>query len=439
MDKIFEWKIAFRNLFRNKRRTLATVSAIVTGFCGLGLLGGYIIRSEKYLKVSTIYINELGHFSVYAPKGVDLFYINPKKYQIKEETITKVYQIFNEPEFVERIEFTGKYISGIGLISSGKNSLPFIAKGVDPEVSAYISQHPLVKKWTHELSMSNQGVDFSSAVKADPGSVSVTKDLGALLGLQLPFTSEPMEKREVQLAGRTIYGDLNSVNGVVTLSHTTGLSLSEDTGLLAPLQLLKDLYAIDGISHIAVFLKDGVSISSTMIKLNQRLHELNIDLEVIPFNDERIGQFYTGTMSFLFIMAFFFVFLICSAVAISIVNAMTMGILERSREIGTMRSIGLSEQTIIRLFTKEAILMTGLGIIVGTILTIIISSGVTSLNIRFTPPGIAGTMQFVLTPEPSLCISISMLMLIVSGFTGYFVAKNKARIKIVNLLTDVER
>lgn len=416
------------------------MSAIITGFCGLCLLGGYIIRSEIYLRVNTVYINQLGHFSVYSKEGVDLFYLNPKKYQLTPESLSKIYTIFDEPYFKENIEFSAEYLNGMGLISNGKSSHPFIAKGVDPIQVNKIFDHHLVKKWTKELSINEQGTKLSEAVAVIPESISITKELGELIGLRTPFKQQDQALRTVQLAGRTIYGDLNAVNAFVNLQHTTGMSLAEGTGLLAPIELLKSLYALDGVTNIAVFLKENSTGTGTVVKkLTQRFQESGIKAEVIPYYDERIGQFYVGTMDFLYIMTFFFVLLICSAVGISIVNAMTMGILERSREVGTMRSLGLSIKTIARMFMKEAVLMTLAGVIIGTVITQIIATIVTSLNIRFFPPGIAGSMQFVLTPEYWLCALTSAIMLIISALTGYFVSLKKANSKIIELLTDAGR
>ncbi len=439
MNKSYIWKIALRNLFRNKRRTAATVSAIVTGFCGLSLLGGYIIRTEAYLRVNTIYINHIGHFSIYSPEGVDKFYINPKKYLLTNDNIKKITDILSKDEYKKDVEFVGKYLSGLGLISNGANSVPFMAKGLDSKSMSFVSKHPQVLKWTKDLSMDLQGSDFSKEIETNPETISVTKELGELLGLAKPFNLEPLEKRDVLLAGRTVYGDLNAVNAQITVSHTTGLSLAEHTGLLASFDLLQSLYNIEGASHLSIYLNESASTRNVMKKLNKELKKNNINVDLIPFNDERVGQFYVGTLDFLLIMAFFFVFLICSAVAISIVNAMTMGILERTKEIGTMRSLGLGQKLIVQIFEKEAILMTLAGVIIGTIVTQLIAMTVTAMNISFSPPGIAGTMQFILKPELWLCSIIAIVLLVVSSVSGKWVAKNKVKLNIVNLLSDAGR
>jgi len=44
------WRLALRNLARNKRRNFATGMAIALGFAALLALGGYVNRVEKYLR-----------------------------------------------------------------------------------------------------------------------------------------------------------------------------------------------------------------------------------------------------------------------------------------------------------------------------------------------------------------------------------------------------
>lgn len=66
-------KIAFRNLFRNARRNLLTGSSIALGLMGVCLLGGYILRMERYLAAQSIYLTHNGHIVVYAKDGLDRF------------------------------------------------------------------------------------------------------------------------------------------------------------------------------------------------------------------------------------------------------------------------------------------------------------------------------------------------------------------------------
>src|SRR6185295_10024087 len=56
--------LAFRNVFRNRRRSAITLLVIVFGAVGLILFGGYKSRTFYALRESTIR-NRLGHLQIY--------------------------------------------------------------------------------------------------------------------------------------------------------------------------------------------------------------------------------------------------------------------------------------------------------------------------------------------------------------------------------------
>ncbi|MGZ3768616.1 MAG: ABC transporter permease [Bdellovibrio sp.] len=428
------WKMAWKNLWRNKRRTLATASAIITGFVGLNLLGGYILRVERYLRVNSIYVNHAGHLSIYKSGGLEGFYNNSKKYQINGQEIK---DLQTQLQSYGEVEFSAPFLAGMGLIGNGEKSVPFIAVGVDPALEKKIQEHPLVHRWTDELVAQKNEPSFKDYSLKIPDAISVTKNLGLLIDRTGPFQNLSMSKREVQLAGTDYHGSFNAVNGTLSYQHTTGFALSEDTGLVAPLDLLRRLYDTDGATYLAVFLKENISISDFKTKLENDFKNKNLAFDIHPFDDDRISLFYVGTMGFLYIMAGFFVFLIFMVVALSIINTTAIGIIERKKEIGTLRALGFNEKQISWMFTQESILLTFVSLGIGGILTQIFAHAVNLLNIRFYPPGIAGDMQFVLTPDLWLCLDIALPLMIIAIAACYWVSNKQIKQPLAELLVSV--
>ncbi|MGZ3749054.1 MAG: ABC transporter permease, partial [Pseudobdellovibrionaceae bacterium] len=159
-----------------------------------------------------------------------------------------------------------------------------------------------------------------------------------------------------------------------------------------------------------------------------------LDYQVYPFNDDAISLFYVGTMGFLYIMEGFFIFLIFSAVALSIINSMTISILERVREIGTLRAIGFTNSQTALLFTTESLYLTGISLCIGYILAQILGRIINVMNIRFDPPGIAGDMQFIVTPEAWFCFSLAIPVLLICLICAYVVSKRLVNKPIIQLL-----
>ncbi len=427
------WRMAFRNLFRNKRRTMATGAAVIAGFVGLILLGGYIFYVEKGLRANAVYLLNKGHISIFKKEGLQKYATKRSFYEIKPEEQKVILEHLKKYE--NNIEWTGHAITGSGLISNGEKSVPFMATGVDLLTLEKSLNHPQVKKWAHDF-LTKDAADFVQAIKSDPLSISITARLGELIDRKTPFSQLPEEKRNVQLAGMDVYGDLNAVDADLSTSYSTGSELLEDAGMLAPYELLQKLYNTDGAYYMMVYLKDDGHLSRTVANLNHDFEKDNLPFQAYPFNDPAISPNYVGSMGFLYAMAGFFVFLICGAVALSIVNSLTMGILERTREIGTLRAIGFQPQQISWMMTQESLWLCFLSSLFGIVLAWMISVVVNLAHFTFSPPGVAVAVQFRLSVNPTLAVMITALLLALVGTTSFIVTRFKMKMKVVELLSD---
>jgi putative ABC transport system permease protein len=427
------WKMAFRNLFRNKRRTLATGAAVVAGFVGLTLLGGYIHRVEKALRANSVYLLNKGHISIFKKEGLQRYATKPSRYQITEEDQKVV--LDHLQKYADNIEWTGRALTGSGLLSNGEKSVPFLAIAVDKETLEKSLRHPMVHKWAQDF-LTQDAVDYVDAIKADPSAISITKRLGDLIHRKPPYKNLPPDQRTVQMAGMDINGDLNAVDADLSVNHSTGSELMEDSGLLAPIELLQQLYNMSGSHYLMVYLKNDSELKKIVLELNETFKKENLPFDAYPFNDHAISPNYVGSMGFLYAMAGFFIFLICGAVALSIVNSLTMGILERTREIGTFRAIGYQPRQISWMMTQEALWLCILSGVLGISLAAIIAEIVNYAHFTFSPPGVSVPVQFKLVINPTLVSIIAVLFLLLVGLTSYLVTHFKMKMKVVDLLSD---
>lgn len=427
------WKLAFRNLLRNKRRSLATGIAILTGYIGLVLLGAYLVRAQNGLRASSVYLNHKGHVAIVKTDALTSYFSKPKKYVLNGDEIAAIETLLKSK--TEEIEFTGKYLSGTGLISNGLKSVPFMALGFEPEVYQKTNLHPEPLKWASDWILRKDGDKFDDFVK-NPLQISITPRMAELLALPTDLTHLPEAIRTVQLAGKSFYNDLNAVNADLGSVHTTGLSLAEDTSLRAPLGLLQQLYATDGIEYLAVYLND---VGQTAVFKKWLQHEITaqgLPMEVYAYNDEAWNPYYVGSMGFLYVMISFFIFLICGAIVLSIVNSTTMGLLERLKEIGTLRAIGFSPGKVSSLFVQEVFLLGAIGVAAGLVASLAIASSVNAANIQFSPPGTQGSIQFLLILNVSLCFGAAVFLIALTTVSAAIVSYIKNRSKIVELLAD---
>ena len=331
-----EWRIALRNLFRNKRRNLIAGGAVAFSCAGLILLGSYLVRTEHYLQVNSVYINHVGHFSIYKNGGLERHLTRPKRYSLSLEDQNRLLEILKTfPE----VEFVGKYLMGVGLASNGCQSAPFLASGVEPGTEARIRAHPEVREWTPELAKTQRGRPISSESE-----ISLTDSLARRLGKEMvadeaagsaptgvlncedaKTRKENSRYADLQLMSRSFAGDFAAVDASIVSHHSTGLFFSEDTGLVLPLSLLQKLYDTDRVTYLGVFLKDPGQAKVFFPRLNQALQTSGLDLLLLPYWDERVSLFYVGVMSFLFTMATFFYILVLGMIAVTITNFVTLG------------------------------------------------------------------------------------------------------------------
>lgn len=123
-------KFSFLNLFRHRRRTFSTLSAIILGGVAIFLYGGFINYSFWILKEQTIRTN-IGHVQIYNKTYFDT--ANKNKSLIENYALLKR-NLLNAPELANDISTISGQLEFTGIISQYENetSSYFAAQGVEP-------------------------------------------------------------------------------------------------------------------------------------------------------------------------------------------------------------------------------------------------------------------------------------------------------------------
>ncbi len=360
------WKFAFKNLFRNLRRSVSTGLAICIGFVGLNLLGAYIYRTKKAIDMVSIYSAQRGHFLIFKKNGFERYDIDPRKYVLNIEDQSQVNLILKE--LGDDIEFVGQQLQTTGLLSYQEKSHPVIIYGVDPIAFTKSFSHPDMLDWASDWILPTQK-DNPKLFEANPEIISLTPMIENLLKIKRPLSADA----SLQVAARTFDADLNAVNADLGGLHTTGLQFMEDTIVLMSLKKIQELLATESILSFSVFLKNTASVSNFESDLKKKLASLPFETDIHKFDDEVVNPFHKGTMGFLYVMSSFFIFLIGTAVSLTLINSLTMGIIERTRELGTLRALGFQKNNILDLFLKETFLLCFISMSFGVLISFLIS------------------------------------------------------------------
>lgn len=445
------WRLAARNLGRNRRRNLATGVSIALGFCGLVLIGGYAVRVERFLRTNTVYLQQVGHLALYKEDGLERGTAQPAKYALSAEEQETIAALLNKrPE----VEFFGRQLVGMGLAGNGCKTIPFFALGVEPDVQARALTHPEVQQASPELSVPLQGkllahypdVDGATALAAGLaellGKAKVHDETGAAPadGMQVPDCSTEAGRAalandaNVQLAGLTWGGSMSAVDAEVVNVFHTPLAETEDGTLVSSIKTLQLLYDTDAVTYLSLYLKDARDAHRLGPAIEAEVRAAGVPVRVYPFDDERVGPYYAGTMPFLYSLVGFIGILVATVVVLSILNAMTLSILERTRELGMLRALGFNRGQVLGLCLREAVLLSVLAVAAGLGLALVAVWLINGANVRFSPPGVPGTIQFMLTPTPALCAALAALILPLSALAAWMAVRRKTGAGIVSLL-----
>ncbi len=323
------WPVAWRNLWRNKRRTMVTIAAMTLALCFellyAGMLPGYLRSMEE-----DVVEMEVGDIQIHALGYID----NPTIYT----------QITDVEGVLRRLEEAGypaspRVLAG-GLAAAGKYASGVVFRGIDVPRDAEVSR-------VHERLASGNWLDPADAHGVVVGrTLAETLDVGS--GSEIVVLS--------QAADGSMANDLYIVRGVLA-------SVEENTDRAAVfmnLNALRELLVIpDGVHQVVVRRPADVDLDTAAAIVAALAPGLDTRdwRQIMPV----IASMLESTQGAIYII--FFVIYI--AVAILILNAMLMAVFERIREFGVLKALGVGPRLLMSLLLAESGIQTGLAVLLG--------------------------------------------------------------------------
>lgn len=322
-------KFAFLNLFRHKRRSFSTLAAIMLGGISIFLYGGFIDYSFWILKEQTIRTN-VGHVQIYKNNYFETS--NKNKSLINDYQALKK-AILSEPELAKSISTLSGQLEFSGVISQyeSETSSYFSALGVEPlpalKLGAFdklISGSDLSRVKTNEITLGSGLAKTLNAHYDDWLDVLVVNAQGGQGALSL------------------------KLRGV----FQSGIKDYDDVAMKIPLATAQRMMGTDGVSKILILLNEDDT-AAFCDRLRLFISQHNLPLIVKDWKE--VSLFYQQVEGLLSGIYFFIKLIVSLIVIFMISNAMTMNIIERTREITTLRAIGLKPLHVTRLFLLEGI------------------------------------------------------------------------------------
>jgi putative ABC transport system permease protein len=446
------WRIALRNLARNRRRNLVTAAAIAIGYAGLVLLGGYANRVEALLRTVSVYLQHGGHLAVYARGGLERAESKPSAYALDPEKARRIEEALRADP---RVEFTGRYLTGGGLAGNGCGTSPYRAFGLDMDAERRIASHPQVLRWAPDLVRPRAGRPLA---EVDPALAPVT--LGVRLARALgkeaatgdappagdvaPLDCGASDLRArlradpfVQLAARTHDGSFGATDAWVVGIYQAGTTEADKSAVAAPLEVLQRVYDTDRVSYVAAFLRDPRDAAAVARDASDRLAAAGLEVAIFRFDDAKVNPYYVGTVGFIGALVSFIGLVVATVVALSVLNAMTLAILERTRELGTFRALGFTRRQVLGLFLREAAALSAIALAAGLALGLAVAAAVNAAGIQFEPPGVGGKIPLLLVPSAALCVAGAIVLAALALAATFFAVRRSVRAPVAVLVTEV--
>ncbi len=415
-------KLALRGLLRNRRRSLVTLLAIALGFAAIVLFAGYTHNIYDGLGRQSIHGEMLGHLTLYKKGMRTEGKLDPERYLLTAQEVRDISKLVQAEEHVALV---APRIGMSGLVSNGRASTIFIAEGIAPEAVEKLRAGSL----TDEERAS--GLYDSMVMRLDkdrPDVVALSEGLVEMLHLK--------EGEQAQVLVNTLSGQANAADITLGKSFNTGNAGSNDKFAFVSLSLARSLLDGEGRASRLTILLDHADNTEMMRRhLQNTLQADGFDVEILTWQD--LSDFYNQVHG-MFDMIFGFIFMIVlTVVVMSVANSMGMTVVERTREIGTLRAIGLKRRGVVKLFTLESMLLSLIGCVTGLVIALAVRWGINVADISYVPPNSASPVPLLVDLDVGRTVFTFILMGAVGTLAAWMPARRAANKDIIDALGHV--
>lgn len=392
--------LAWRNIWRNKRRSLIIIAAIAVGLL-CGLFTSAIMFGMGESLINTTIDRDLGHIQIHTKSFEDD--------KLLSDTIPSAGNIVNNISQKPNVTGVSSRLIIEGMISSATSSGGVRVTGIQPQDEMKVTSvhnNIIVGKY------------FSDNIQNQ-----------ILLGYKLAENLGLKEKSKVVLSfqgldGSIIYGAFR----VTGIFRTESTMFDRSTVFIKENDILS-LIASQPICHeIVVRLNSSENVDSLYTNLAKSYDYLSVKSwkELAPelkLMDEMIG-----------LQLSIFMGVILFALLFGITNTMLMSVLERVREFGVLMAIGMKRKKVFLMVILETITLAIVGGIVGMILAIITITyfGSAGINLSAFAAGLSewglGTILYPILPA-TFYLSITVMILLTAVFSAMYPAIKAIKLK----------
>ena len=374
--------LAFRNVRVNWRHSLSALLSIIVAFYSLVFFEGYI------RDVIDLYYDAYHSRNMFGD-----FLVENKDAQTPEGKAEPFQFDVTGPEqkalreFAQRhsdiVNNVARFLVVQGTITNGKSSAIFWGKSMDIEEARKIrlpdwEWNAMYGKPLHMVNSQTAlmlGKVLARSLSCQPvKEVQILSPHRGYIAEERPFECDVPQ---VQLSVTTETEQLNAMDFDIAGIVDGGFKEIDNRFVMMPLPAAQQLLNTDKVSYVVMTLKNTHQDAEFKKIFNEEIGKQFPDLRLTRWQDHPAGELYRQTIDMFSIFRNFVVIVIISITTLSVANTKIKSIKERTKEIGTLRSIGFEAPAIRSIFLWESFFLSAFGILIG-----VISSLLTSLIVN---------------------------------------------------------
>lgn len=397
------FKMAWRNLWRNRRRTLLTASALAFSVVMMSLAMGLMdAMMDKVVRTATL--SSIGHAQIH-----DANYA-----KTKDETIAikDAKALLQKVKKADGVKSASARVVSIGLVAIADRSRGVAVIGVNPEDEQQVTVWNKRLKGRYIKGPGEVMLGHKVAKKLD-----VEPSSRIVLTVTDVHTGEPTTSL-MRVVGVLSTGDEQIDSGAVVMS-------------LASAQKMMGLK--DSVHEISII---TTAPNSSEIEIDQIIAPLRQPgLSVRPWH--QVNKMVSQALALQEKWMGVFIVIVFVLIAFGIVNTIAMSLLERTREFGVMRALGTEPRHLFGLILAEAAWLGVVGALPGALFGIGLSAALASRGLNLTSAsayGVSFVEPLYIRPDVPGTFKVALIFTILTTLTALASAIRAARLKPVDAL-----
>ncbi|MEO8415478.1 MAG: FtsX-like permease family protein [Ginsengibacter sp.] len=394
-------QIAWRNVWRNKTRSLVIIIAVALGLWG-GIFSDAFMQGMAEQQIYSVIHTETGHIQL----NQTGFLLNHDMQMQVQNADSMVAAIKAKPG----VEGVSAIIQVTAMASTASGSSGIMVNGIQPPDQEKVS----------DLSKQLVQGDYFKSESANQ----------VVIGQQLANKLKVKLHSRIVLTLQTTAGDI--IYGAFKVS---GIFRTHDTEFDKQMIFVRnnDLEKLTGFppgaaSIVTVLLRNTNDTKKVTTTLQQQYSGLQVQswIQLSP-----MLQVLSGTMMQITLI---FVGIILIALAFGIINTMLMAVMDRTREIGMLLSIGMKPSKVFGMIMLETIFLSLTGAVIGVGVSIATISffGQKGINLSFISEGI-NALGYSSIVYPMLgfnfYIMLASMVIVIAIIAGLFPARRAVRLR----------